>query len=69
MPGIGATGIPGTALVTPDRIPAYVIGLAIAAGVAVAATFVLVRVRGFAKEAEEELEQEEVESVAIPAGR
>jgi sucrose-specific phosphotransferase system IIBC component len=69
MQGIGATGIPGTALVTPDRIPAYVIGLAIAAGVAVAATFVLVRVRGFAKEAEEELEQEEVESVAIPAGR
>ena len=53
MTSIGATGVPGIALVTPEKIPQYLIGMAISIGVAMAATFAITKARGFAKEAEE----------------
>jgi PTS system sucrose-specific IIC component len=65
MTSIGATGIPGIALVTPDKIPQYLIGLVISVGVAMAATFAITKARGFAKEAEDEMNEEEVEDVAL----
>ena len=65
MTSIGATGLPGTALVTPEKIPQYFIGMIISIGVAVTATILLTKLRGFAKEAEEEMTEEEVEAVAL----
>lgn len=65
MTSIGATGIPGIALVTPEKIPQYLIGMVISVGVAMAATILLTRARGFAKEAEDEMNEEEIEGVAL----
>ncbi|MGV1003825.1 MAG: sucrose-specific PTS transporter subunit IIBC [Candidatus Nanopelagicales bacterium] len=65
MNGIGATGIPGLALVSPDKMAFYIIGLLIAVGGAMTATFVLTKTRGFAKEAQDELNEEEIEDVAL----
>jgi sucrose-specific phosphotransferase system IIBC component len=65
MTSIGATGLPGTALVTPEKIPQYFIGMLISIGVAVTATILITKARGFAKEAEDEMNEEEVESVAL----
>lgn len=65
MTSIGATGLPGTALVTPEKIPQYFIGMLISIGTAMAATVLLTRMRGFAKEAEEEMNQEEIEGQAL----
>lgn len=65
MKGIGATGIPGAALVDAPDLLNYIIGFAIAVTVAIAATFVLVKARGFAKEAEDEMNEEEIEDVAL----
>lgn len=65
MTSIGATGLPGTALVNPEKIPAYFIGMVISIGVAMAATVLITRVRGFAKEAEDEMNEEEVESKVL----
>jgi PTS system beta-glucosides-specific IIC component/PTS system sucrose-specific IIC component len=69
MTSIGSTGIPGTALVTPEKIPQYLIGMAISISVAMLATFAITKARGFAKEAEEEMREEEVEAVAIPRAK
>jgi len=69
MTSIGATGIPGTALVTTDKIPMYFVGMAIAVSVAMAATFAITKARGFAKEAEEEMTEEEIEAVALPRAK
>ena len=66
MTSIGATGVPGTALVTPEKIPMYFVGMAISISVAMAATFAITKARGFAKEAEEEMTEEEIEAVALP---
>ena len=65
MTSIGATGVPGIALVTPEKIPQYLIGMAISIGVAMAATFAITKARGFAKEAEAEMNEEEIEDVAL----
>ena len=65
MTSIGATGIPGIALVTPDKIGQYLIGMVISIGVAMAATFAITKTRGFAKEAEDEMNEEEIEDVAL----
>jgi sucrose-specific phosphotransferase system IIBC component len=65
MLGIGATGIPGAALVRADDMVNYFIGLAAAAGAAFAMTFVLFKARGWAKEAEQEMNEEEIEDVAL----
>lgn len=65
MTSVGATGVPGIALVTPDKIPMYLIGMLISIGVAMAATILITRARGFAKEAEDEMNEEEVEDVAL----
>ena len=65
MTSIGATGLPGMALVTPEKIPQYVIGLAISIGIAMLATILITKTRGFAKEAEDEMNEEEVEEVAL----
>lgn len=65
MNGIGATGIPGLALVAPDKMLFYIIGFAIAVAGAMTATFLLWKVRGFAKEAQDELNEEEIEDVAL----
>ena len=66
MTSIGATGVPGTALVTPEKIPMYFVGMAISISVAMLATFAITKARGFAKEAEEEMTEEEIEAVALP---
>ncbi|MGB8020683.1 MAG: sucrose-specific PTS transporter subunit IIBC [Candidatus Nanopelagicales bacterium] len=65
MTAIGATGVPGIALVTPDKIPAYLIGMCISIGVAMGGTILITKVRGFAKEAEDEMNEEEIEDVAL----
>lgn len=65
MKGIGVTGIPGLALVDSADILNYTIGFAIAVAVAVVATFAIYKARGWAKEAEDEMNEEEVEDVAI----
>lgn len=65
MNGIGATGIPGLALVSPDKMLNYIIGFVIAVVGAITATMLLYKVRGFAKEAQEELDEEEIEDVAL----
>jgi PTS system sucrose-specific IIC component len=69
MTSIGATGLPGTALVTPEKIPMYFIGIAISISVAMLATFAITKARGFAKEAEEEMTEEEIEAVALPRAK
>jgi PTS system sucrose-specific IIC component len=69
MTSIGATGVPGTALVTPEKIPMYFVGMAISISVAMAATFAITKARGFAKEAEEEMTEEEIEAVALPKAK
>ena len=69
MTSIGATGVPGTALVTPEKIPMYFVGMAISISVAMAATFAITKARGFAKEAEEEMTEEEIEAVALPRAK
>jgi sucrose PTS system EIIBCA or EIIBC component len=69
MTSIGATGLPGTALVTPEKIPMYFVGIAISISVAMAATFLITKARGFAKEAEQEMTEEEIEAVAIPKAK
>ncbi|HYN55960.1 MAG TPA: sucrose-specific PTS transporter subunit IIBC [Motilibacterales bacterium] len=69
MTSIGATGLPGTALVTPEKIPMYFVGMAISISVAMAATFAITKARGFAKEAEEEMTEEEIEAVALPKAK
>jgi sucrose PTS system EIIBCA or EIIBC component len=69
MTSIGATGLPGTALVTPDKIPMYFVGMAISISVAMAATFAITKARGFAKEAEQEMTEEEIEAVALPKAK
>jgi PTS system sucrose-specific IIC component len=69
MTSIGATGVPGTALVTPEKIPMYFVGMAISISVAMAATFAITKARGFAKEAEEEMNEEEIEAVALPRAK
>jgi PTS system sucrose-specific IIC component len=69
MTSIGTTGLPGTALVTPEKIPMYFVGMAISISVAMAATFLITKARGFAKEAEDEMNEEEVEAVAIPKAK
>lgn len=65
MNGIGATGIPGLALVAPDKMASYLIGFLIAVVGAMTATFLLYKARGFAKEAQDELNEEEVEDDAL----
>jgi len=65
MTSIGATGVPGIALVTPEKIPQYLIGMAISISVAMAATYAITRTRGFAKEAEDEMNEEEIEDTAL----
>lgn len=65
MTSVGATGFPGIALVTPDKIPQYVIGMLISMGVAMAATILITKARGFAQEAEDEMNEEEIEDVAL----
>ena len=69
MTSIGATGLPGTALVTPEKIPMYFVGIAISISVAMAATFLITKARGFAKEAEDEMNEEEIEAVALPRAK
>ena len=69
MTSIGATGVPGTALVTPEKIPMYFVGMAISISVAMLATFAITKARGFAKEAEEEMTEEEIEAVALPRAK
>ena len=69
MTSIGATGVPGTALVTPEKIPMYFVGMAISISVAMLATFAITKARGFAKEAEEEMTEEEIEAVALPKAK
>jgi len=69
MTSIGATGVPGTALVTPEKIPMYFVGMAISISVAMAATFAITKARGFAKEAEQEMTEEEIEAVALPKAK
>ena len=69
MTRIGATGVPGTALVTPEKIPMYFVGMAISISVAMLATFAITKARGFAKEAEEEMTEEEIEAVALPRAK
>ncbi len=69
MNSIGATGVPGTALVTPEKIPQYFIGMLISASVAMLATYLITKARGFAKEAEAEMTEEEIEEVALPKAK
>jgi len=69
MNSIGATGVPGTALVTPEKIPQYFIGMLISASVAMLATYLITKARGFAKEAEDEMNEEEIEQVALPKAK
>ena len=61
--------LPGTALVTPEKIPMYFVGMAISISVAMLATFAITKARGFAKEAEEEMTEEEIEAVALPKAK
>jgi PTS system sucrose-specific IIC component len=69
MLGIGATGIPGTALVQATDIGAYVLGMLMATGTAMLATYLLVKTRGFPSEAVQELHGEEVEAEVLPAAK
>ena len=65
MLGIGATGLPGAALVRAEDMSDYFIGAGIAITASVVATLLLYRVRGWAKEAEDEMNEEEIEDVAL----